>query len=106
MFSAILLWKLKPNLFNMSEMNEQFKRLLNNHSLPKAIILYTLLISLTLVIITVLALFFTIRIVLNQWDFLFALRFAFVFMSFLHLIGTLTNLMTLSKKEIQLINKT
>lgn len=102
MFSAILVWKFKPNLFKVSEANEQFKRLLNKYSIPKAILNYTLVVSIQFVIIIVLAIFFTLKIITNQWEFLHALRFSLIFMCFLHLIGTLTNLLTLLKDEIQI----
>ncbi|KKN44952.1 hypothetical protein LCGC14_0687730 [marine sediment metagenome] len=100
MFSSILFWKKKPNLFAVAETNQQFKNLLKRFSIPQAITRYTFIVALQFLIIVFLAILITSRIILGNWDFIFSLRFTFVFMTLVHFLGLLTNLISLMKKEI------
>lgn len=100
MFSAILFWKKKPNLFEKAETNQQLKNLLKKFKIPKAILMYTLCVALEYFIIVCLAIFLSLRVINGEWDILFALRFTLVFMIFVHLLGTLTNIISMMKKEV------
>ena len=102
MSSAVVLWKMKPNLFDAAEANQQFKNLLKKYPVPKAILLYTLFVGLQYLVIVFFAIFLTSRIVLGNWDFFFALRFTLIFMIFVHFFGLLTNLTSMMKEEIKL----
>lgn len=100
MFSAIFFYKKKPNLFERAETNQQLKNLLKRFSIPKAVLMYTLCVALEYFIIVSLAIFLSWRIINGNWDILFSLRFTFIFMIFVHLLGTFTNLCSLIKKEV------
>ena len=102
MFSAIYFWKKKPNLFERAETNQQLKNLLKRFSIPKAALMYTLCVALEYLIIVGLAIFLSWRILSGNWDIVFSLRFTFIFMIFVHLFGTFTNLCSLMKKEVVL----
>ncbi len=99
MSSAVIFWKVKPNLFNATETNHHFKNLLNRFSIPKAMVMYTLIVSLQFLIIVFVAVLLTSKIILGDWDLLLALKFTLVFMTFTHFLGMLTNLASLMKKE-------
>ena len=100
MFSSVLFWKKKPNLFEVAETNQQFKNLLKKFSIPQAIIKYTLIVALQFLIIVFLGILVTSKIILGDWGFVFSLRFTFIFMTLVHFLGLLTNLISLMKKEI------
>ncbi len=100
MFSAVVFWKVKPNLFSASETNQQLTNLLKKFKIPKAIMIYTLCVGLEYLIIVILAIFLTSRIIFGGWDIFFSLRFTFIFMTFVHFLGLLTNLGAMTKKEL------
>lgn len=105
MFSAIVFWKMKPNLFEASETNQQLKNLLKRFKVPKAVIVYTLCVGLEYLIIVTMALFLTTKIIFGDWDIILSLRFTFVFMTFVHAFGLLTNLGAMTKKELVIEKK-
>ena len=105
MFSAIVFFKIKPNLFSRAETNTQLKALLNNNSVTKTYFKYTFIIALQYLILVYIGVLLTMKITTGDWTLISSINFTVVFMTIIHVLGFITNLGSMIKKEIVIEKK-
>ena len=102
--SALLLKKKKPLTFNNSESNIFFKKAINNFGNIQGSLIYTVTYQLQIMIMTIISFIVAGTLILNI-PYLTIFNFYFLYFIILHLLGTLTNIISLITKKEENLKK-
>jgi hypothetical protein len=96
--TALIHRKVRPNNFKKTEGNERFRKCLEQKGIMKGIGVYMIL-SLTETIILFIAVLIAANIIFDS-TIVTGLMFVFLLLTLVHILGALTNLIALCKKDI------
>jgi len=99
MLTALLHRRVRPNNFKRTEANGRFRKCLEQKGVLKGIGAYIILSS-TETIILFLAVGFAANIIFDS-TIVMGLMFTFLLLAIVHVLGTLTNLIALLKKDVK-----
>lgn len=97
LMTALLHRKMRPNNFKRVEANTRFRKCIEQRGVLKGVCVY-LFLSTTESIILFLSVGFAARIIFDA-TIIRGLTFTFLFLAIVHVLGTITNLLALFKKD-------